>query len=79
MTKQPIGASVTYQWLDDKTITDGYVSFGDYLPDENKDSYDIDDDAIFYYAEGEQELKDLTSPGPANDFIILNYELEYAP
>jgi hypothetical protein len=75
----PIGASVTYQWLDDKSTEDAYISFGDYLPDENTDSYGIDDDAIFYYVQDEQELKDLCSPEVANEFIILNYVLEYLP
>lgn len=80
--KQPIGAYATVQWLDadgkpeDGTeYSDVYFSFGDLVEDADCDSYGVADDRIFYYADGEHDLKNLKSS--TWDFKVIDYELEY--
>ena len=76
MKQVPEGANCVIQFLDDATSRcNVYISFGSYLEQDNEDSFGIDDDDIFYYAADEEELKALMTPGSANDFIVLSYEL----
>jgi hypothetical protein len=78
--KQPIGAYANIRWLDTNEEVDGYYfSFGeyDYEVDEDFDSYGVRDDRIFFYCDGEHDLKSYTTAG-GEDFVVLNYELEYA-
>ena len=77
-TKQPIGAYATVQWLDDvpsDDILEVYISFGQFDEGKNQDTYGINDDKIFYYAENEHELETLKQS--QQDFKVLAYELEY--
>lgn len=68
----PKGATAVIRWQDSPTEFGGYYfHFGEY-PDKDED----DDDRIFYYAEGEEELKRLMQPGNG-DFVIVSYQLEY--
>ena len=77
--KTPIGAHIDYSFTNDNLLYDGYVSFGQYIEDAEKDSFGIKDEYIFYYCHaGEPELKELISNPGTNDFKILSYELAYA-
>lgn len=72
-----IGATATIQYIDEKEPIEGvYFSFGEYDEDNNVDSYGINDLLIFFYCEGEEDMKSLMTEG-AEDFIVLSYELEY--
>ena len=83
--RQPIGATATVMWIHpDGTPEDGteyegvYFSFGEYNDDNEPecDSYGVPDNSIFFYCEDERELKSFMTAG-GEDFIVLNYELEY--
>ena len=55
---KPIGASITYIYSSNPSEEyEGYVSFGEYIESANADSYGVDDDAIFYYAQSVEELQ----------------------
>jgi hypothetical protein len=81
--RQPIGATATIKWLGEDEVVDGYYfSFSD-APDFDEDtgdygadSYNIPDDAIFFYCDGEAALRSYMTEG-IEDFIVLDYELEY--
>lgn len=71
-TIQAIGAYATVLFHDDKTPMEGlYFHFGD-LPED-----DINDDNVFFYAEGEHEMQDMMKNGSL-DFKVLSYELDFA-
>lgn len=83
--KQPIGATATVMWIhpdgtpeDGTEYSDVYFSFGDYDfdVDEDHDSFGVRDDRIFFYCDGEHALKSYMTAG-MEDFVVLNYELEY--
>jgi len=75
--KQPIGAYASIQFNDSDAPLDGaYFSFGDYLEDEEMDSYGVHDERIFYYAQGEHDLVALSKPN-GGDFVVISYELEF--
>jgi hypothetical protein len=83
--KQPIGAHATVMWIHpDGTPEDGthysgfYFSFGEYNDDNEPecDSFGIPDDRIFFYCEGEHELKSFMTAG-GEDFVVIDYKLEY--
>ena len=83
---EPIGAYATVQWLnEDGTPEDGteyeglYFSFGEYNDDNEPecDSFGVPDNRIFFYCDGEHALKSYMTAG-AEDFQVINYELEYA-
>ena len=68
-----IGANVTVEWVDDKTTSTYYFSFGEYDSEKDSDSFGIGDDEIFYYAKGVEELKDLMiNP---HEFKVIKWEL----
>lgn len=72
MQQQPIGAYATILFHGEDTPVAGYfISFADY-PDED----DQDSDRVFFYADGEHEVKDMMTNG-ALDFVVLDYSLEY--
>jgi hypothetical protein len=76
-TKKPIGAFATIRYIDEKEPIEGvYFSFGEYDEDSNEDSYGINDLFIFFYCEGEEDLKSFMKKG-AEDFVVMSYELEY--
>jgi hypothetical protein len=75
--KKPIGAFATIQYIDDEDPIEGvYFSFGEFDEDSMEDSYGVSDLFVFFYCEGEEDLKSFTKKG-AEDFIVLSYELEY--
>jgi hypothetical protein len=83
-TIQPIGAYATIQWEDepDQTIGGYYFSFGD-EPDFNneteeygEDSFGMPDSEIFFYCNGEHQLKSYMTKGK-EEFIVLDYQLVY--
>lgn len=72
-----VGAHCETEYLDNKGSFNAYFSFGDYNDKTHTDSYGIDDDYVFFYADkGEADLKSFLVPG-AEDFIIKSYELSY--
>lgn len=78
-TNQPIGAYANIRWLDTNEEVEGYYfSFGEYDcdTDEDHDSYGVRDDRIFFYCDGEHDLKSYMTEGK-EDFIVLSYDLEY--
>ena len=76
-TKKPIGAFATIRYIDEKEPIEGvYFSFGEYDEDSNEDSHGINDLFIFFYCEGEEDLKSFMTEG-AEDFVVMSYELEY--
>lgn len=79
---QPIkkmkGAFIRAYWNDqtDKTETfDAYVSFGTYDETTGKDSFGVNDDEIFFYFSGRDELERAMSQDSKEDFTILSYEI----
>ena len=83
--RQPIGATCTIKWLgEDSEPVEGYYfsfsespEFDEDTEDYGNDSYGIPDDAIFFYCDGEHALRSYMTEG-IEDFIVINYELEYA-
>ncbi len=70
----PVGAYATIKYLDDGTILENvYFSFGDYIEKRNEDSFGVNDLNIFFYCEGEEDMKSLMTEG-GEDFVVLNYE-----
>lgn len=77
MSERVIGAVATIKWEhDDKPVQGMYFSFGEYDEDAGTDTFGVSDDRVFFYAAGEQEMKQLMEPYPYNDFVVLDYELE---
>jgi len=56
-----MGATIIYTWDGEEQPTEGYVSFGTYNEAREMDSFGVDDDYIFYYAEDQQDLFDQES------------------
>lgn len=56
---KPLGAWALIEWTDTKEQVTRYFSFGKYNWKTNTDTFGLEDDLIFYYAEGESELKTL--------------------
>lgn len=75
--KTPIGAYAVIQYTGESEPVDGYYfSFGDYNEETNTDSFGVNDDRVFYYAQGEPDMVALSKPN-GGDFVVLSYELEY--
>ncbi len=79
MKQQPIGANCRIKWLDGSMDTDTeevYITFSGY--DENvPDPSGLNDEQIFYYSDGENDLQSLMEVVDWNDFVVLGYELNY--
>jgi hypothetical protein len=76
-TKKPIGAFATIRYIDEKEPIEGvYFSFGEFDEESMEDSHGISDLFIFFYCEGEEDLKSFMTEG-AEDFVVMSYELEY--
>lgn len=75
-TDKVIGAWALVQYLDDGSELEVYFSFGTYDEENNVDSYGVNDDRIFFYCEGEEDLKSLMTEG-MEDFIVKGYFLEF--
>ncbi len=74
---QAIGAWCDIEWLNDGAIGFKYASFGEYDEENDADNYGIDDEAIFYYCDGEADIKRLMGDNGNGEFRVLSYELEY--
>lgn len=76
---EPLGAVATIQWKDDKSIISNvFFSFKDeenLLRNKFFDETD-DDDNVFFYCDGEKDLKSFMVEG-IEDFIVLSYELRF--
>jgi len=74
---RPIGAQATIRWKDvPDEVKDVYISFGEVDinddDDEPKDTFGVDDQAIFYYCNPE----DLDEP--FDEFEVLGYQCVYS-
>lgn len=74
-----IGAYATVYYKDepDNLIEGVYFSFGDYLENEDTDSFGVNDLRIFFYAEGEEDMKSFMDADGVEDFVVTDYELEH--
>jgi hypothetical protein len=72
----PKGADITLRF-GDEVARDmyRYASFGQYIEDDDCDSYGISDNEIFFYFESEDELKEYMKTG--REFLITEYNLVY--
>lgn len=68
-------ATVYYRWDDPEETFDAYFSFGEYEPEEGADSFGYPDDLVFFYAEGEDEIKRFMDPESQEDFLVVDYDL----
>ena len=70
----PVGATCTILFQGETEPVEGYyIHFGD-CPDDDS----ADDDRIFFYADGEHEVKDMMISRGLEGFIVVSYELEYS-
>ena len=73
-----IGVTAIVRWKDMPEGFPEYISLGEYLPDEEKDTFGIDDLTIFYYAEGLEEVRQLMI-NSSNEWLIERVvEMHYA-
>ena len=77
-TKTPIGAYATVYYQDEPENTfDVYFSLGEYDEENDKDSFGVNDLNIFFYVESEEDLVSLKNPNGVEDFVVIDYTLEY--
>ena len=74
---QPIGAWCDIEWLNDGSKGFKYASFGEYDEENDADTHGISDEAIFYYCDGEDDIKRLMGDTGTREFRVLSYDLEY--
>lgn len=72
---KPLGAWALIEWVDTKEQATRYFSFGQYNDKTETDTFGLEDDLIFYYAEGESELKTLMIE--PDQFKVITWELVY--
>ena len=71
-----IGGWATVRYLDEQEpLGNVYFSFGDYDEETGLDTFGIHDDRVFFYATGEDELKEMMNENELRDFVVLDYEL----
>lgn len=72
------GATATIRWADNNEVVEGmYFSFGEYDEESGLDSFGVRDERVFFYAQGEEEMKEFMSGNTSGtDFVVLSYELE---
>ena len=71
-----IGATASVLFNDEDTPIEGaYFSFGGEHYENETDSFGVPDSRIFYFVDGEEDLKVLMLHGNG-EFKILSYELE---
>ena len=68
-TKEPRYAIVNGYWKDDKSNFEGYIIKLSVGVDE------AEDDLIFYYCNGEHDIKDMMLEDTGCEFIVTEYEL----
>jgi hypothetical protein len=72
---KPLGAWALIEWTDTKEKVVRYFSFGQYNDKTETDTFGLEDDQIFYYAEGESELETLMIE--PDQFKVLTWDLVY--
>ena len=72
---KPHGAWANVEIVDEGVVRKVLFSFGEHEDDAPYDSYGVPDDDIFYYATGEDELKEMQKDY-SYGFKVLDYELE---
>lgn len=78
MTNQPIGADITFRWIEEPegAKQQAYVSFGEYDKENNCSSPDgLNDDFVFYYC-SQQELVDMIGD-TSGDWVLISID-EYS-
>lgn len=72
-----IGGWATVRYCDEVKPLKGkvYFSFGQYDEANEADTFGVWDETIFFYATGENELKEMMKESFTRDFVILDYEL----
>jgi len=72
-----IGGWATVRYLDEKEplSRDVYFSFGQYDETNESDTFGVWDETIFFYATGENELKEMMEENLLRDFVVLDYRL----
>lgn len=79
-TNPATGVTALVRWNDNPEPFRAYISLGEYIEAEDKDSFGLDDSGIFFYAEGLEEIEDLKT-NSSNDWVIqevleIHYEDE---
>ena len=76
---EAIGAWAAIQWKDDnQRLEPCYFSFGEWDEENNTDTYGVNDERIFFYADGAGSMQALMDWANGEDFVVLSYELEYS-
>lgn len=74
---KPIGADA---WVRYKEETEGhfeYFSFGKWQDDALTDEFGVPDWYVFFYAEGEEEIKRMTDENNSDyEFVVMDYSLK---
>lgn len=70
-----VGAYATIRLANEIEERTVYVSFGTYNQFLESDSYGVLDEDIFYYFEGEAELKEFMKDSELNEFRVMSYVL----
>jgi len=66
-----IGATVTIAWDDMPDLEfEEYISYGEYIEDEEEDSFGVHDSFIFYYVKDYEELEALRQPEEGRGWIL---------
>lgn len=80
LKKNPIGANIKMQNLENYNISQNYVSFGKYINNPKGcdcDSFGIDDMKIFYNFNNKSDLKSYVNKEFTENYKLLSYELSY--
>lgn len=71
-----IGGWATVRYCDEvEPLGSVYFSFGQYDEATESDTFGVWDETIFFYATGENELKEMMEESSLRDFVVLDYEL----
>lgn len=75
-----VGAEATVYYKDDPENPLGgvYFSFGEYIEEKGVDSFGVNDLRIFFYVEGEQDMKSLMDPNGVEDFVVVEYTITHS-
>lgn len=78
MTGKAIGAETMAYYKDEgqEQAFSAYFSFGEYDEETETDNHGVPDFRIFFYVEGEEDMRSLSVPG-AEDFVVLSYDIVY--
>jgi len=68
-TNPATGVTVLARWNDTNETFRAYISFGEYIAKDNTDSFGLNDDDIFFYAQGMEEIEELKT-NSSNGWLI---------